>query len=292
MRIGFIGVGTMGSRMAVRLLNAGHELVVFDVREDAVAKMVENGASASVSPRHVAELTEIIVLMLPDSKSVEQAVLSETGVLGGVKRDAVLIDMSSSSPASTARLCNVLRQKEAHLVDAPVIGQPIGAQNGTLTIMVGGDKDVYERVSPILSVLGKRIYYIGKTGTGHALKAINNLLSATSLWASCEGLLLAQKAGVNIEKALEVINCSSGKSWSTENKFPNFIINGKYNMGFTLALTHKDIKTAIDLGAELGVPMIIGNAVQEIYSVAKNMLGDEEDQTKIFKLLELWAKNS
>ncbi len=292
MHIGFIGVGTMGSRMAVRLLNAGHELVVFDVREDAVAKMVENGASASVSPRHVAELTEIIVLMLPDSKSVEQAVLSDTGVLGGVKRDAVLIDMSSSSPVSTARLCTVLRQKEAHLVDAPVSGQPVGAQNGTLTIMVGGDKDVYERVNPILSVLGNRIYYIGKTGTGHALKAINNLLSATSLWASCEGLLLAQKAGVPIETALEVINCSSGKSWSTENKFPNFIINGKYNMGFTLALTHKDIKTAIDLGAELGVPMIIGNAVQEIYSVAKNMLGDKEDQTKIFKLLELWVKNS
>jgi 3-hydroxyisobutyrate dehydrogenase-like beta-hydroxyacid dehydrogenase len=291
MRLGFIGVGTMGSRMAIRLMDAGHKLEIFDLNQDAVAKLVSHGATASGSPRDVAESAEIVILMLPDSNSVEKAVLSDKGIFEGIRKGAVVIDMSSSNPVSTARLYTVLRQKEAHLLDAPVSGAPLGAQNGTLTIMVGGDKDVYQRVSHILSLLGKRLYYIGRTGTGHALKAINNLLSATSLWASCEGILVAKKAGVPIETALEVINCSSGRSWSTENKFPNFILTGKYNLGFTLALTHKDIKTATALGAELGVPMLIGNAVQEIYSAAKNVLGNNEDQTGIFKLLELWAKS-
>ncbi len=292
MRLGLIGVGTMGSRMALRLMGSGYEVAVHDMRPAAVAEVVQHGASVCYSPWEIAESAEIIILMLPDSKSVENVVLGSKGVIEAIKKDAVVVDMSSSSPMSTIAICDLLKQKEAHFLDAPVSGGRVGAHDGTLTIMVGGERVIYERVKPIFSVLGKRIFYVGKIGSGHAIKAINNMLSATSMWAACEGLLVAKKAGVPIDVALEVINSSSGRSFSTENKFPKYIVNSNYNLGFTIGLTYKDIATATELAESLGVPLLVGKAIQEIFGTARNVLGDDEDQTCIIKLLETWAKTT
>ncbi|MFC1937854.1 NAD(P)-dependent oxidoreductase [Chloroflexota bacterium] len=287
--IGFIGIGGMGTPMSHNLLKADYALVVYDLRKDAVEALVKAGAESASSPRDVASRSSVAITMLPASPDVEAAVLGANGVIESTKSGDIVIDMSSSYPASTRMIAEKLAARGVRMLDAPVSGGTEGARAGTLTIMVGGEERDFEECRPIFEALGKNIYYIGKTGAGHTVKALNNLCSACSMIITAEAMVTATKLGLSPDRVLEVISSSTGRSWASQYKFPTFVLNGAFNSGFTIGLMNKDLEMATRLGRELHVPMFVGSIVQQIYNyaVGRGMADDCHDA--IVKIIEEWG---
>jgi len=283
-KIGFIGLGKMGNPMAIRLLTAGYEVTAFDVDALAVARLVSDGASQATETSEIAQSCDFIILMLPNSEIVNSVVMDEN-FLKVLKPGSVIIDMSSSEPISTKKLAASLLAREIHFVDAPVSGGVKGAVEGKLTIMVGGDDSDVDRIRPILANLG-RVLHVGTVASGHAIKAFNNLLSAAHLWATSEVISAGVRFGLDPKRMLEAFNGASGKSGSTENKWPNFILPGTYNSGFTLALMLKDMKIAVKLAADAGTPLILGKEVADLWEKASLELAPLADHTEVAKWIE------
>ncbi len=288
--IGFIGIGKMGSVMSRRLLDAGYPLVVHDAVPKACEPLVQAGAKAAPSAKALAAASDVVITMVPDSKAVEAVVLGKDGVLEGIRKGRLVIDMSSSYPSSTRKLAATLKERGVRMLDAPVSGGVLGAQKGTLAVMVGGDAPDYEEASPIFKALGASIFHVGGHGAGHVVKAMNNYLSASLMVATTEALLLATKAGLSPKTALEVLNKSSGRSFSSEFKFPNYVLSRKFNSGFTVGLMNKDLDIFTSLGREIGVPMFAASIVKELFGYAVAQGGAQEDHSAIVKYLEAWAK--
>ncbi len=276
--IAFIGLGNMGTPMSRRLLSAGHRVVGFDLDEGQRARLVEAGGEAASTPRDAVAGATLVVLMLPNS-SVVESVLSDE-LLDALAPGAIVIDMSSSEPLRTRALAERLGSRGIALIDAPVSGGVSGAEAGTLTIMVGGDAAQYDRVLEVLSSLGRPVH-AGPVGAGHAAKALNNLLSATHLWATSEAILAGQRFGLEPETLLTIVNGSSGRSGSTENKWPNFILTGRFDSGFAGGLMLKDMKIAADLARELGAPAELGERAVSLWEDAIADLGPGADHTTI-----------
>jgi 3-hydroxyisobutyrate dehydrogenase len=287
--IGFIGLGAMGTPMSQNLLNAGYSLVVYDLREKATEGLVQAGAHKASSPRDLAERSSVLITMLPSSTQVEAVLLGEDGVIEGAKPGDIVIDMSSSYPASTRMIWERLAAKGIRMMDAPVSSGTKGACEGTLTIIVGGDERDYEECLPIFQAMGQNIYHVGKIGAGHTLKALNNLCSACSMVITSEALVVAAKSGLSPDKVIEVINSSSGRSWSSQFKFPTFVLSNTFNSGFTIDLMNKDLEMATRLGRELHIPMFVGTMVQQLYSYAVGQGRGNECHTAIVKLIEDWG---
>ena len=285
-KVGFIGLGAMGVPMSQRLLEAGYPLAVYDVRKEAVETLVKKGAQAASSPKEVAEKCRKVITIVPNSDAVEQVVFGPGGLLEGMKAGDVLMEMTSAYPPSTLKVSQALAAKGVHMIDAPVSGGVVGAVAGTLSVMVGGDEKIFESCRPILSVMGKNLFYIGGIGFGHALKAINNFLSATTLAATSEAIILASKLGISPQRAIEVLAVSTGRSYTTELKFPKFVLPGTFNSGFTMELMHKDINTVTRMAREYKVPMLMANLVQELYGYALAHGDKKTDHTAIFSSLE------
>lgn len=287
--IGFIGIGDMGTLMSQNLLKAGYPLVVYDLREKAMESLVRAGAEQASSPRDTASRSSIVITMLPASPDVETVMLGPKGVIKGAKSGDIAIDMSSSYPASTKMICERLATKGIRMLDAPVSGGTEGACEGTLSIMVGGEEKDYEECHPIFEAMGKNIYYLGKIGSGHTVKALNNLCSACNMAITSEALVVATKLGLSPDKVINVINSSSGRSWSSEFKFPNFVLNNAFNSGFTMGLMSKDVEMAIRLGRELHVPMFVGSVIQQLYNYYVGQGGGDDCSSSIIKLIEDWC---
>ncbi|MDZ4230876.1 MAG: NAD(P)-dependent oxidoreductase [Dehalococcoidales bacterium] len=287
--IGFIGLGNMGTPMAQNLLEAGYSLVVYDISEKTMEDLVKSGAESASSPREVARRSPVIITMLPGSAEVEAVVLGADGVIEGAESGSIVIDMSSSYPSSTRMISQRLAAKGIRMLDAPVSGGTRGAREGTLSILVGGNEQDYNECHPIFETMGKNIYYIGETGTGHAVKALNNLCSACSMVITSEVLVTATRLGLSPDKVIEVINASSGRSWSTQFKFPTFVLNDAFNSGFSINLMNKDLGIALDLGRELNIPMFVGAEVQQIYNHAVGRGYGEECHTAVVKVIEDWG---
>lgn len=288
-RIGLIGYGAMGSRMAARLLAAGHFVVVYDIQPAALDAARAAGAAPARSPGDVAAAASTLITMLPDAPDVEQAVLGEGSIAAAAGPGSLLIEMSSSYPPVTRRLHQQLAGRGVDMIDAPVSGGTAGAEAGTLTVMVGGDPVLLERARPILAVLGSNIVHVGPIGSGHTIKALNNLLSAITLAATSEAMTLAVRSGITAEQAVEVFSTSSGRSWSSEYKFPKFILPGTFNAGFTLGLLKKDVDTAVRLGREADHPMLLGALMREVMGLAVGKLGPRVDHTELARLYEEWS---
>ena len=288
-KVGFIGLGAMGVPMSQRLLEAGYPLAVYDVRKEAVEAIVKKGAQGAVSPKEVAEKCRKVITIVPNSDAVEQVVFGPGGLLEGMKAGDVLMEMTSAYPPSTLKVSQALAGKGVNMIDAPVSGGVVGAVAGTLSVMVGGDEKIFESCRPILSVMGKNLFYIGGIGFGHALKAINNFLSATTLAATSEAIILASKLGISPQRAIEVLAVSTGRSYTTELKFPKFVLPGTFNSGFTMELMHKDINTVTRMAREYKVPMLMANLVQELYGYALAHGDKKTDHTAIFSSLEALA---
>ncbi|NQT04512.1 MAG: NAD(P)-dependent oxidoreductase [Dehalococcoidia bacterium] len=286
--IGFVGTGAMGTPMAQNLLKAGYPLVVYDLKDKAVEALAKAGAEKVFSARELSSRSSVVITMLPASPDVEAAVLGSEGVIEGARPGDIVIDMSSSYPTSTKMICEQLAVRGIRMLDAPVSGGTNGARDGTLAIMVGGAEKDYEECRPILEAMGQSIYHLGKIGAGHTVKALNNLCSACSMVITSEALIAAKRLGLAPEKVIDAINSGTGRSWSSQFKFPTFVLNDKFNSGFSIGLMNKDLEIATRLGRELNVPMFVGALVQQLYNQAVGRGGGDECHTAIIKFIEDW----
>jgi len=284
--IGFIGIGKMGSWMARHLLKAGHQVMVYDTNQEAAQSLQAHGAAAASSIQEIGGNNEYVITMLPNSAIVESVVAGAQGLLETMKPGGLIIDMSSSYVLSTQKLARQCAESGIVLIDAPVSGGVVGAKNATLTIMVGANKADYERALPLLTLMGKNITHVGETGFGHGLKSINNFLSATSLYATAEAMILAKRLGIDLNKALETINTSSGQSFSTHFKFPTFVMPRTFNSGFSLDLMLKDIKLVTAFAKDTHTPVFVASMVEQIYEAASCFGEEGQDHTEIIKFLE------
>jgi len=277
--VAFIGLGNMGTPMVTRLVAAGYEVRGFDVSPDAVARLQNIGATACGTASEAANAASIVILMLPNS-AIVASVVAEMTDSHSVAEGDVIVDMSSSEPVATQALAQSLQASGVALVDAPVSGGVKGAEKGSLTIMVGGGESEIARVLPVISELGRPVR-CGAVGSGHAIKALNNSLSATHLLATSEALEAGVAFGLDPAVMLSVFNSSSGRSGSTENKWPNFVLPGTYDSGFGLALMLKDMKIALGLSESTNAPHDLSSRAVELWSAAAAELPAKADHTEI-----------
>lgn len=284
--LGWIGLGRMGGAMCARLTAAGQKVTAWDLSPAAVAAAEEAGAVAADAPADLARDCEIVVLMLPDSRAVETVVADPDSVRDHMRAGSLLVDMSSSDPDSTRRLAATLRARSIGMVDAPVSRGVPAAHSGELSIFIGGNAEDVARIRPLLACLGTDLFHVGAVGSGHAAKALNNLLNATTLLSACEILLGAQRSGLNIDRFVEAVNASSGRSYATEVKFPRHILPRSFDSGFTTALMAKDVALGARILERLRVSAAVSATVDEGWQRAVQVLGGDEDHTRIIELLE------
>jgi 3-hydroxyisobutyrate dehydrogenase len=276
--------------MASRLCDAGFELSVFDLDFQRLKKFAkEHGCKEAASLVEVGENTGIVITMLPDAGTVRLVVLGDgmkPGLSNSMKPGTILIDMSSSSPGATRELGAELHPIGIALVDAPVSGGVAKARTGTLAIMAGGDQAVVERCMAVFKSLGDKVFHTGQLGTGHAVKALNNMCSAAGLIAAAEVLLVGQKFGLTPHVMLQVLNSSTGRNHSTENKFENFIISRSFDSGFSLDLMLKDLTTAVEMARNTQTPFIFSSLCRELWAAAQAGLGRDLDHTEVVRWFE------
>jgi 3-hydroxyisobutyrate dehydrogenase len=291
-RVAFVGLGRMGLPMARRLLAAGYEVCGYDAAEQARAAFAATDGGdglVATSAVEAARGAAAVVLMLPTSAIVAD-VLVDAGLLEALEPGVVVVDMGSSEPLRTRAFAELAAGLGVELIDAPVSGGVRGAIDGSLTIMVGGPADAAEACRELLETLGSTVRHVGPVGAGHALKALNNLLSATHLLASCEALTVARRFGLDPRVVVEVVNASTGRSASTERKLPEFILTESYDAGFAMALMIKDLGIAVALGEELGSAPALGRRALALWQQAAEALGGDADHTEIARWVETQAQ--
>jgi 2-hydroxy-3-oxopropionate reductase len=287
-KIGFVGLGIMGKPMSKNLIKAGHELIVYDV-VDAPLKELENaGAKVAHSAKEVAEKSDLIITMLPDSPDVDEAVLGPSGIFDGIKKGSTYIDMSTISPVTSKKLAEAAKAKGVRILDAPVSGGEKGAIEATLTIMVGGAKDVFDDCLPVFQAMGKNIVYCGGVGSGQVVKACNQILVAGVLEAASEALVLGTKAGVDPETVLKVI--AGGYAMRVLDARGSLILKGDFRPGFKTKLHYKDLGIALSAGSEYGVPLPVTSLIHEMMGAMKVWGRGEYDHSGIITVLQELAK--
>ncbi len=273
MKVGFIGLGLMGSLMSANLAKRGHAVRSFDI----------NGRGNCKSAREAAAGARVLITMVPDGKAVRRAVLA---ALPGLARGAIVVDMSSSDPANTRALGALLKRKGIHMLDCPVSGAKARAADGTLALMVGGDAKLLKKVRPVLSAMGSEIFHTGGLGSGHATKALNNYLGAAGTIAGFEALLVGEKFGLNPKTLIDVINASTGKNSTTERKIPQQVFTGAFASGFALALMTKDVGIAEGLARSLQVKTPYLKQTLKVWRDALNRLPAGADHTEMYHYLK------
>jgi 2-hydroxy-3-oxopropionate reductase len=262
-KIGFVGLGIMGKSMARNLMEAGYNLVVHNRSREAVEELAEEGAEAAGSPKEVAESSDVLITMLPDSPDVREVLAGEDGVFEGIREGTLLIDMSTISPVVTRELAEEAKEKGASMLDAPVSGGDVGAQQGTLSIMVGGAEEDFERVKPIFEAMGRTITHVGPSGAGQVVKACNQIVGALALEALSEALVLGSKAGAEPAKILEALSGGLAGSRMMEVKKEK-LLSHSFDPGFKVELHHKDLGIALAAGREYGVPLPATAVVDQV----------------------------
>lgn len=285
-KIGFIGLGNMGNPMAKNLVKAGYELTVFDTNEKVVAELVEAGAKKGALPKDVAKDSDIVILSLPTSKIIEKVVLGEDGVIEGLEAGNILIDMSSAEPSSTKKIAKLLKEKGVEMMDAAISGGPAGAAEKKMSIMAGGDKDIFEKYRFILDELGNNVFLVGEIGAGHTLKSVNNLLYGAIFVATCEAIVLGVKAGLDAQTMLDVISKSAGRNFAVDVKFKTNVVNRDFTPGFSLDLLHKDMAIALNMAKELGYPLSLCSYAQDILTEGQLRGFGTHDHSEMVKKYE------
>ncbi|MEO1193279.1 MAG: NAD(P)-dependent oxidoreductase [Pseudomonadota bacterium] len=285
-KIGFIGIGNMGAPMAGHLTGVTKTLSLFDLnREAAATRAAEIGAEVADSLADLGKDADLVITMLPNADVVAHVLLSRGGLAEALPEGALVVDMSSSFPPTTQATGAALAERGCTLLDAPVSGGVKKAVTGELAIMLGGDEEAaLSRAEPALSAMG-RIFRTGKLGSGHALKALNNYVSAAGLEAACEAVIVGERFGLDPKVMIAVINASTGRNNATEVKFEPFILNGNFGSGFALDLMSKDLNAAADLAAALGLQAAHLTLSAELWAEAKEALGPGADHTEIYRFL-------
>ncbi len=288
-RIGFIGIGNMGQPMTRNLLKAGWKVTVYDVDAEKTRRFAsESGAAAASSLADLARGSDVVITMLPDGHVVRRVALGQSAgddsLVKGFAEGASIIDMSSSAPVGTRKLGDDLKRHGISLIDAPVSGGVKGAVAGTLAIMIGGEQALAERYDNLLAPMGRR-FHVGALGSGHAAKVLNNYVSAAGLAAAAEAVQIARRFGIEPQTLVDVINASTGRNNSTENKFAQFILNEKFNSGFALGLMAKDLSLAMEVADACDVPAELGRATLDLWKKAEQQVGGAADHTEIARFV-------
>jgi 2-hydroxy-3-oxopropionate reductase len=282
-KVGFIGLGIMGKPMAENLIEAGYDLVAYNRTREKAEEL--DGATVAETPRGVAEQSDVIVTMLPDSPQVEEVLAGEEGVFEGIKEGALVVDMSTISPVVTEELAHQAGERGASLLDAPVSGGDVGAIEGTLSIMVGGSEQDFGRALPLFEVMGKTVTHVGPVGTGQVVKAANQIVVALTIEAVSEALVLGSKAGVPPEKILEVLGGGLAGNKVMEVKREK-MLDHSFGPGFRVELHHKDLGIALAAGREYGVTLPVTAIVDQMLETLKMLGRGDQDHSALLTLIE------
>lgn len=285
-KLGFIGLGRMGKPMAENLLKAGYQVTVYNRSQGAVDELVAKGAQRAASPAEVGRAAGIVILCLPKPNDVEQIVTGPNGVLEGLHKGDVIVDCSTIDPLTSRKMAEVSTKKDVTFLDAPISGGPPGAQAGTLTIMVGGDQDTFERIKPILEAMGKNIFYTGPSGNGSVTKMINQLLVGTTTAALAEAFVLGTKAGMNPQLLYDVLSTGFADSRMLRRHVPDFYLKRNWEPGFSIDMLLKDMTLAAGLGDQNNVSTpVLDRAIERFKEAQSAGLGNN-DMSGVIKLGE------
>ena len=285
MDIGFIGLGRMGFPMARRLIEAGHTLVAYDTRREAVDRLVALGAKAAASPKDVADKVETVMTSLPSLDISLSVATAKDGVIEGsrVKR---LVDLSTTGSQMAVRIHDALKKRNIIQIDSPVSGGVAGAEKGTLAVMVSGPRAEFELLKPALDVIGKVFFISEKPGAGQTMKLANNYLSATAMVATSEAVVMGVKAGLDPKVMIDVINAGSGLNTASRDKFPRSVLPRSFDFGFATALMVKDVRLCLDEMRSMGLSMEVAEAVGRLWEVVIREMGPDSDFTSAIKPIE------
>jgi 3-hydroxyisobutyrate dehydrogenase len=284
-KVGFIGLGIMGQGMARNLLKAGFSVAVWNRTSSRMEPLVEAGAKAGQSPADVAAQSDITVICVSDTPDVEAVITGKNGVIEGARSGSLVIDCSTISPIVTQELSKTLAQQGVAMLDAPISGGSEGAAKGTLSIMVGGEANDFERALPVLEAMGQKITHVGASGAGQTVKLINQILVVGNTLGMCEALLFGQAGGVDLQKALEAVSAGAAGSWMLSNRGPQ-ILDRDWRPGFTIDLQLKDIRLVLDAADKLGVPVPGTSLIFQLYRTLQAQELGGEGNHALIKALE------
>ncbi len=288
-RVGFIGLGRMGRPMSLNILKKGFPLTVSNRSRGVVDELAGEGATPAGTPAEVAAQAEIVCLCLPVPATVEEVVLGPDGVREGIKPGSVVLDFSTIGPSTCRQVAAALQEQNVSYVDAPVSGGTTGAEAGTLTIMVGGERREYERVLPVLQAVGKKIVYAGPVGAGAVVKLMNQLLVGINLAGAAEAMVLGTKAGVDPQLLYDTISSATGNSFQLQRCFPDLIFKGDFTNMFSVDLLHKDLALGVEVGKENRVRLLLGALALQIFEEARDLGFGGEDIAAVIQPLERLA---
>ena len=288
MRIGFVGLGTMGGPMARRLAAQGHQVIGYDVDATRAARAREGGVTLAASPAGAAENADAVLSSLPDPAALRRAYLDADGVLSTVKAGATLLDLSTVDPDTWREVAAAARVKGVDCLDAPVSGGPAEAGSGKLVFLVGGDGAVVERCRGLLMTLGTEIHHVGPLGSGQIIKLVNNVMSIGNVAVAAEAMVLGVKAGMDPQRLFDILSTSGGRSHHFLKRFPN-VLAGDFTPYFGIALSRKDIALALGMAAKLEVPMFVASTVRQVYEAAHAEGFGQLDMAAVTKLYEHWT---
>jgi 3-hydroxyisobutyrate dehydrogenase-like beta-hydroxyacid dehydrogenase len=286
--LGFVGVGRMGGPMASRLLDAGHELVVFDTNAEATAPLAARGARTAASAAEAASIASIVFVSLPTPAIVQTVALAPGGISSGTAV-RTLVDVSTTGPGVAGIIANALAEQGITYVDSPVSGGIAGAMKGTLAVMVACPRATYDELEPLLQTFGKTFYTGEKAGLAQTEKLAHNLLAAAALAVCSEAVVMGVKAGLDPRVLIDIINAGSGRNSATQDKFPRAVLTRSFDFGFATGLSYKDVRLCVDEAEALGVPMVVGGAVRQMLAVTQAKFGATSDFTSIARVVEEWA---
>ena len=277
MKVGFIGLGHMGKHMAAAVLRAGYELTIHDIRPEAAEDPLLAGARWADTPRATAAASDVLITSLPGPEQVDAVVLGPDGVLSGLRPGTFFIDMSTSTPGEMRKIADAAAERSVQTVDAPVAGGMRGARNATLTIMAGGTEEAYQACLPVLRAMGEKIFLVGGVGAGHVAKLVNNMMTIINGLTAMEAMVVGAKAGLDVERLLEVVEAGTGSSFSL-NVLRYVIFRGNFDPAkFALSLAAKDLRIAVEYADELGVQMsVVPHAAEALAEAMQHGLADRD----------------
>lgn len=274
----------MGGRISTQLLESGYDVVVYDPRAEAVERLEAEGGEPADNALDVARNADLVMLSLPGPKQVTQ-VANE--IADGLDEGDVLVDLSTSTPSTTNAVADELSSRSVSVLGAPVSGGPSGAENGTLSVMVGGDRDVFEKYEEVFETIGSDIFYIDeRPGHGHAMKLVNNYLSFVAMICTSEAVVMGEQVGLDPETMLDVFNASSGRNTATSFKFPEYILPETYDMEYTMGLVEKDMQLLMDVSDETETPFMAGGTIRQIIGYIRGEMGPDADYTEIYRYFD------
>ncbi|MCS7253930.1 MAG: NAD(P)-dependent oxidoreductase [Armatimonadota bacterium] len=286
-RVGFIGLGRMGKPMAMNLLKAGFELIVWNRTRSKMEELLSMGAAAAHSPKDLAEHSDVVITIVSDTPDVMEVILGDNGVIHGVREGMVVIDMSTISPCAAQQIAAALSERGVQFLDAPVTGGEKGAIEATLNIMVGGDEKTLERCMPIFKALGKKVVHMGGNGMGQVAKLANQIICAINILAVCEGLMFAKKLGLDMNKLLDAISDGAASSWMLSNLAPK-MLERDFEPGFSIRLQLKDIRLALEMAQKMMIPLPVTALVGQLMRAVEALgFGDKGTQATILALERL-----